>query len=108
MTTKRTIPVQILGQEYRIRSDGDEAVIRRAAAMVHETMARIRDRTGTVDTESVAVLAALNIANHLVAAREGGAEAASAAGDSGLDPELLGPLIEAVEAVLRDEAPASH
>ena len=63
VAAKRTIPVQILGHEYRIRSDADEDSIRRAAAMVDETMARVRDRTGTVDTQSVAVLAALNIAD---------------------------------------------
>ena len=98
MTAKRTIPVQILGQEYRIRSDADEDLIRRAATLVHETMARVRDRTGTVDTESVAVLAALNIANQLVASREGGASAGA-----GIDSERLVPLIQKVEAALRDE-----
>ena len=105
MAAKRTIPVTIFGQEYRIRSDADEASIRQAAGIVDETMARVRDRTGTVDTQSVAVLAALNIANHLLAAREGkGAPAPAAA--PGLDPELLAPLIEMAEAALRDETPA--
>jgi cell division protein ZapA len=105
VTAKRTIPVQILGHEYRIRSDADEDSIRRAAAMVDETMARVRDRTGTVDTQSVAVLTALNIANHLLALREGqGNETPAAA----LDPERFGPLIEMVEAALRDDPPAAH
>ena len=71
MAAKRTIPVTIFGQEYRIRSDADEASIRQAAGIVDETMARVRDRTGTVDTQGVAVLAALNIANQLLASREG-------------------------------------
>jgi cell division protein ZapA (FtsZ GTPase activity inhibitor) len=102
---KRSIPVQILGQEYRIRSDGDEDLVRRAAALVDETMARVRSRTGTVDTQSVAVLAALNIANHLLVSRERRTDAEPA---EGLDPESLGPLIEMVEAALRDEAPPAH
>ncbi len=105
MSAKRTIPVQILGQEYRIRSDADEGLIRRAAAMVDETMARLRDRTGTVDTQSVAVLAALNIANNLLLSREQGVPGEPA---EGLDPERFGPLIEMVEAALRDEAPPAH
>ncbi len=104
MASKRTIPVQILGQEYRIRSDAEEGSIRRAAAMVDETMARVRDRTGTVDTQSVAVLAALNIANHLLALREGRSPGVGEA----LDPERFGPLIEMVEAALRDDPTASH
>ena len=67
---KRTIPVEILGQEYRIRSDSDASTIRRAAALVDETMAKVRDRTGTVDTLDIAVLTALNIANHLISLRD--------------------------------------
>jgi len=105
VAAKRTIPVQILGQEYRIRSDADESSIRRAAAMVDETMARVRDRTGTVDTQSVAVLAALNIANHLLALREGRGDGAPG---EVLDPERFGPLIEMVEAALRDDPAAPH
>ena len=104
MAAKRTIPVQILGQEYRIRSDADEDSIRRAAAMVDEIMARVRDRTGTVDTQSVAVLAALNIANQLLTLREG---RGGAAGEL-LDPERFAPLIEMVEAALRDDPTAAH
>lgn len=104
MAERRTVPVQILGQEYRIRSDADASAIQRAASLVDETMARIRDRTGTVDTQSVAVLAALNIANHLVALREGRGTGEPAV----VDPERFGPLIEMVEAVLSEDAPAPH
>ena len=70
MGPKRTVPVQLLGKEYRIRSDADPDTIRRAAALVDETVRKVRDRTTTVDTIDVAVLAALNLANHLVALRE--------------------------------------
>ncbi len=102
---KQTVPVRILGQEYKIRSDADEDIIRRAAALVDETMARVRQRTGTVDTQVVAVLAALNIANHLIALRERG----GVSGGAGAGPEQLGPLIEMVEALLVEgAAPTSH
>ena len=93
---KRTVPVQIFGQEFRIRSEGDAARIRRAAALVDETMARVRARTGTADTLDIAVLAALNIAHRLLAEHEGGAHA-----------PVLGALIELVEGVLAEEANAS-
>ncbi len=70
MPAKQTVPVLILGQEYRIRSESDPETVRRAAALLDDTMAKVRSRTGTVDSMDVAVLAALNLANHLVALRE--------------------------------------
>jgi len=101
MAPKRTVPVQIFGQQLRIRSDGDAARIRRAAALVDETMARVRARTGTADTLDIAVLAALNIAHRLLAAGESGA-ARPASGDV-----QLGALIELVESALAEDAAAS-
>ena len=67
MAERSPIPVQILGKEYMIRGEAEDAPgIQRAAAVVDDTMAKIRERTGRVDSLEVAVLAALNIANHLV------------------------------------------
>lgn len=101
MAGKRTVPVQIFGQQFRIRSEGDAARIKRAAALVDETMARVRARTGTADTLDIAVLAALNIAHRLLAAGDpaGIRPAADGAG--------LGALIELVESVLAEDAAAS-
>ena len=65
MSAKRTIPVRILGQEYRVRSDMEEDAVRRAAGLVDETMRRIQGRTGAVDTLHVAVLAALQLAHQV-------------------------------------------
>jgi cell division protein ZapA (FtsZ GTPase activity inhibitor) len=96
MAAKRTVPVQIGGQEFRIRSEGDAARIRRAAALVDETMARVRARTGTADTLDILVLAALNIAHRLLAL-----ERPAAAGR----PELAA-LVELVESALAEEAAA--
>jgi len=101
MAAKRTVPVQIFGQEFRIRSDGDPARIRRAAALVDETMARVRARTGSADTLDVAVLAALNIAHRLLLqAAQGDAPSAGSAAD-------LGALIHLVESALAEDAAAS-
>jgi cell division protein ZapA len=102
--TKRTVPVEILGQEYRIRSDSDPATIRRAAALVDETMAKVRDRTGTVDTLDIAVLTALNIANHLISLRDAG----SATSGEKIRSYDLGELIGLVEAAIAEPAPTAH
>lgn len=103
--TKRTVPVEILGQEYRIRSDSDASTIRRAAALVDETMGKVRDRTGTVDSLDLAVLTALNIANHLISLRDvtdGGSQKGVARCDQ------LGDLIALVEAAIAEPAPTTH
>jgi cell division protein ZapA (FtsZ GTPase activity inhibitor) len=101
MAAKRTVPVQIFGQQFRIRSEGDAGRIRRAAALVDETMARVRARTGTADTLDIAVLAALNIAHRLLAAGDT-APSRPAAGAA-----ELGALIEIVESALAEDAAAS-
>lgn len=100
MAGKRTVPVQILGQHFRIRSDGDAARIRRAAALVDETMSRVRARSGSADSLDVAVLAALNIAHRMLALRE-----APGGSPPGRD---LAPLIELIESVLCEDAPAAR
>lgn len=99
MSEKHTVPVRILGQEYRVRSDAeDDDVVRRAARVVDETMHRIRTRTRTVDTLDVAVLAALNLANQLVARREdaGGVE-------RGVDSRRMQALVTLVEDALEGD-----
>jgi cell division protein ZapA len=103
--TKRTIPVEILGQEYRIRSDHDASTVRRAASLVDETMAKVRDRTGTVDTLDIAVLAALNIANHLVSLRD--ASGSTSQGE-GVRSDHLRELIALVETAIAETAPTTH
>jgi cell division protein ZapA len=71
VAARQTVPVRILGQEYRIRSDGDPESVVRAARLLEETMERVRGRSSTVDSLDVAVLAALNLAHHLMGLREG-------------------------------------
>ena len=59
----------IFGHDYRIRTEADPAGVERLARLVDDTMARIRERTGAVDTLDLAVMAALNLANDLLAAQ---------------------------------------
>ena len=100
MAARSSITVRILGQDYRIANDGGGAAeeqIQAAAALVDETMRRIRKRTGTVDTISVAVLAALNVAHQYIAQREAPAGSPGEA----IDRERLRALIELVQSAAR-------
>jgi cell division protein ZapA (FtsZ GTPase activity inhibitor) len=96
MAARHSISVRILGQDYRIASDGDPAAeeqIQAAATLVDETMRKIRERTGTVDTLHIAVLAALNVANQYIAYREH----PTATPGEPIDRERMHALIELVE-----------
>lgn len=95
-----SIRVRILGHDYRIASDGtpgSEEQIEAAAALVDETMQRIRERTGTVDTVHVAVLAALNVANRFVVQQE-----QSIVPGERVGPERLQALIDLVESAVAE------
>jgi cell division protein ZapA len=59
------VKVQIFGQMYAIRGELDEAYVQKLAAYVDEKMRAIADATATVDTQKLAVLAALAIADEL-------------------------------------------
>lgn len=99
---KRSVAVRISGQEYRIRSEADEAWLQRVAGCVDAAMAQIRDRTGTVDTLDVAILTSLNLAREVLALRARLDTKADADADVG--DERLRTLIELAErAVERGE-----
>ncbi len=93
---RKTISVWIRGQEFRIRSDDDEEWLQRVARYLDQTMAKVEERTGTLDSLDVAMLTALNLARELVAIREG--RIASASG--GMDPTRLRDLIDLAESAL--------
>lgn len=59
------VKVQIFGQTYSIRGELEEAYVQELARYVDEKMQAIADVTKTVDTQKVAVLAALAIADEL-------------------------------------------
>ena len=69
MSERRSVAIQIFGHDYRIKTEADPAGVERLARLVDDTMARIRERTGAVDTLDLAVMAALNLANDLLAAQ---------------------------------------
>lgn len=59
------VKVQIFGQTYAIRGELDEAYVQKLAKVVDQKMCAIANATSTVDTQKVAVLAALAIADEL-------------------------------------------
>ncbi len=59
------VKVQIFGQTYSIQGELDGKYVQRLAKFVDDKMHDIADVTKTVDTQKVAVLAALAIADEL-------------------------------------------
>jgi len=90
VSEKRSVAVTIRGREFHIRSDEDPEALQRIAHQVDQTMRRVEQRTGTVDSRDVALLAALNLARELVEVRDLG-------GEVGADPVRLRALIELAE-----------
>lgn len=105
MARRPGIPVRILGKEYRIRSDSDPETVARAAQLVDDTLGKLRGRGATVDSMDVAMLAALNLANQVIALRDAGG---SAAGASAVDPGRLDALVALVESVVTEPGPTTH
>jgi cell division protein ZapA len=59
------VKVQVFGQTYFICGELDEKYVQKLAKYVDEKMQAIADATATVDTQKLAVLAALAIADEL-------------------------------------------
>jgi cell division protein ZapA (FtsZ GTPase activity inhibitor) len=97
---KRSVAVRISGQEYRIRSEADEAWLHRVAQCVDVAMTQIRERTGTVDSLDVAILTSLNLAREVLALRARAADAEGSAADVG-DDRLRALIVLAETAIER-------
>jgi cell division protein ZapA (FtsZ GTPase activity inhibitor) len=102
VSAKPVVAVSIRGQEFRIRTDDDEASLRRVAQYLDDTMTTVEKKTGTVDTLQLALLSALNLARELVELRESGVAAGTAF--AGVDPARLESLIELAESALEPHA----
>jgi cell division protein ZapA len=64
------VKVQIFGQVFPIQGDLDEASMQELAEYVDEKMRMIVEMTPTVDTQKVAILAAMAIADELHSLRK--------------------------------------
>ena len=68
---KRSVAVQIAGVRYSLKTDEDERWVKSIAAYVDGKMREVQKGTRTVDTQSAAVLTALQVAEELFAERRG-------------------------------------
>lgn len=66
---EQSVSVKIFHRTYRLRSRGDAQHIRDLADYVDRHMVQISNRTPTVDTLRVAILAALSIADECLSAQ---------------------------------------
>ncbi len=57
--------VEIFGQTYSVRAEGESSYIHDLARFVDSRMKEVAERTATVDTTKIAILAALNISDDL-------------------------------------------
>jgi len=103
VSNRRTVAVRLRGKEYRVRSDEDEETLQRVARYLDETLSKVEEKTGTVDTLDAALLTALNLAREIVAIREGRRPGGSGA----VETDRLRSLIELAESGL-DSPPAAH
>ena len=60
---KKAVEVEIMGERFTVRSDGDENYVRKVAGYVDGKMQEVLKTTRPVAKSSVAMLAALNIAD---------------------------------------------
>jgi cell division protein ZapA len=65
-----SVKLQIFGQVYPVQSELDEVYMQKLAEYVDEKMRAIADMTPTVDTQKVAILAAIVIADELHSLRK--------------------------------------
>ena len=74
---KQTVKVSIGGDEYTVRSELPPEYTREVAAYLDSQIINVRQMLPTLDTQKVAVLAALAITDELFQARRGDREMAA-------------------------------
>ena len=62
---KRSVTVQIAGVKYALKTEEDDRYVKQMAAFVDGKIRDVQKHTRTVDTQAVAVLTALQIAEEL-------------------------------------------
>jgi cell division protein ZapA len=67
---KRSVVVHIAGQRYVVRSDADEGYVQQLAEYVNERIDEVQRTSRPASPQSLAVLAALNIAGEFFRERQ--------------------------------------
>jgi cell division protein ZapA (FtsZ GTPase activity inhibitor) len=71
---KRSVTVEVAGQKFQLKTDGDEAYVKSLARYVTEKIDEAKQSARTVTTQSLVILAALNIADDLFQTRRSSSE----------------------------------
>lgn len=66
----KSIRVSIFGRDYNVRGGSDDEYIRMLAEHVDSVMRDIADKSGTLSSGRIAILAALNIADEMFKERQ--------------------------------------
>ncbi len=99
MPPNTAVRVQIFGKVHQLRTDDDPDHVRRVAELVDAKMGLIADHGVAADSYSVAVLAALDIADELLRLRDQHAHGVSE------DSDRLAALLDRVENAAEDGEP---
>jgi len=67
---RKTVSVEIYGKAYVVRAGTDQEYTRTLARYVEDQMRKVAAQSKAVDTQKIAVLTALNIANDLFQAEK--------------------------------------
>lgn len=71
---KRSVTVQVGGQKYTLKTDDDDRLVKSLAAHVDAKFREIQRASRSPDTQAVAVLTALQVAEELFQARQESAD----------------------------------
>ncbi|MBW1645095.1 MAG: cell division protein ZapA [Deltaproteobacteria bacterium] len=69
MSEKKSVTVDIKGQQYTIKTDVDEEHVLSVARLVNEQLSKIEQKMLTVSTVNLMVLALMNVASDYLQAR---------------------------------------
>ena len=78
---KRSVTVQVAGQRYTLKTDDDDRLVKSLAGYVDGKFRDIQKATRNPDTQAVAILTALQVAEELFQTREESAELKRRVGD---------------------------
>ena len=71
---KRSVTVQVAGQRYTLKTDDDDRLVKSLAAHVDAKFREIQRASRSPDTQAVAILTALQVAEELFQARQEAAD----------------------------------
>lgn len=71
---KRSVTVQVAGQRYTLKTDDDDRLVKSLASYVDDKIKQIQRSSRTPDTQAVAILTALQVAEELFQTRRQHAE----------------------------------